>query len=249
MRALQLASISLVFVLSACSSGTKADPRNESINSALTEEDVRRIVLEELAFARNESKRNQLSDLLKEYSFADESTSSMMYGSNTARFTLQMFSDIECPFCRQMFFEVKKVVDQSEGVINWEYKHFPLAMHNPIASLEAQAVECIAVEQGRAKAWVALDQFIKSTHGNGKGVQDDLPDFVRSFGLNGSLLKNCLATNDSKRRVNADYGEGVELGISATPAVVLIDNQSGKNYLIKGKKSAGQLLQAIQSIM
>lgn len=129
--------------------------------SNLTEEDVRRIVREELAKSQNVGEKQSLDSLLKEYTLADDTASSMNYGSKSARFTLQMFSDVECPFCRKMYFDVKKVVDHSQGIINWEYKHFPLSMHNP-AAIEAKALECIASEQGVTKAWVALDQFIKS---------------------------------------------------------------------------------------
>jgi protein-disulfide isomerase len=215
----------------------------------LTEEDVRRIVREELASIQQDDRKNDLASLLRQYHLANENTETMKYGNLSARFTLQMFSDIECPFCRQMYFDVKKVVDHAEGIINWEYKHFPLSGHNPVAAIEAQAIECIASEQGNKKAWVALEQFIKSTQGNGQGVQQDLPDFVRSFGLNGSLLKNCLLTDESKISVNEDYGLGRALGVTATPAVLLKDNLNNKDYLIKGMKSAEQILEAIQRLM
>lgn len=217
----------------------------------LTEQDVRRIVRDELLRNTNvnvEEKQN-LSSLLEQYNLVTEDANSLKYGNSEARFTLEMYSDIECPFCRQMYFDVKKVVDFSNGVINWEYKHFPLQMHNPVAAVEAQAIACIAQEQGNAKAWVALEQIIKATQGNGKGLNQNMPDFVRSFGLNGSLLKNCLLLDEPKRRVNEDYNDGMKIGISSTPALLLKDNFNGKEYLIKGKKTSEQLLQAIQSIM
>jgi protein-disulfide isomerase len=244
--------ITIMALVSCANHSSYADPVSHSESNliySLTEEDVRRIVREELASVQNKIEKQDLASLLEEYKLADTSASSMNYGNKSARFSLQMFSDVECPFCRQMYFDIKKVVDNSRGVINWEYKHFPLSSHNPAAAIEAQAIECIASDQGVAKAWVALDQFIKSTQGNGKGIQQDLPDFVRSFGLNGSLLKNCLLADESKIKVNEDFKLGSELGVTGTPAVLLKDNLKRKDYLIKGKKSAEQLLQAIQSVM
>ena len=246
-----LASIMMV-LMSLSSVQTYASSEQDSkskTGSYLTEDDVRQIVREELAKNKSTQKKQSLSSLLNEYSQANESARSMTYGNGSARFTLQMYSDIECPYCRKMFFDVKKVVDFSEGVINWEYKHFPLQIHNPAAATEAQAIECIAEEQGMGKAWVALEQFVKTTQGNGKGLNQEIPEFVRSFGLNGSLLQNCLLTDEPKQRVNNDYSEGKQLGISATPAILLKDNKYGKDYLIKGFKTSEQLLQAINSIM
>lgn len=246
---LTLLILTLLSTISTNSFSSSKPETSTQIMSNLTEEDVRRIVREEIAKSQNVVEKQSLESLLQEYALADETASSMKYGNKSARFTLQMFSDVECPFCRKMYFEVKKVVDHSKGIINWEYKHFPLGAHNPAAAIEAQALECIFSEQGVTKAWVALDQFIKSTQGNGKGLPLDIPGFVRSFGLNGSLLKNCMLTDESKIQVNEDYQLGKDLGIYATPAVLLKDNQYGKEYLIKGSKTAEQILQAIKSVM
>ncbi|KZY77639.1 hypothetical protein A3740_09870 [Oleiphilus sp. HI0068] len=215
----------------------------------VSQEQIALLVQNEMARYKQKDSKKALETLKNQYSLASDSSTELRYGKEGARFTFEMYSDIECPYCRQMFFDVKKVVDNSKGVINWEYKHFPLGGHNPMAAIEAQAIECIAQEQGNQSAWVALDQFIKQTQGNGKGVSQGIPEFVRTFGLNGSMLKNCMLSDEAKVAVNEDYGQGANKGVSATPAIILKDNQAKREYLIKGKKTPEQLLQAIQSIM
>lgn len=86
------------------------------------------------------------------------------------------------------------------------------------------------------------------TKGNGKGL-GDIPEYVRSFGLNGSLIGNCLASDDHKGKINQDYEDGRRAGIIATPAIRILDNQTGQDYLLKGYRTPEQLLQAVQQIL
>ena len=225
-----------------------------SINSAssviLSEEDIVAIVDERLVSVKKQKARERLANLQREYSLAsvDNLDNRLIYGKNNARITLQGFSDIECPYCRKMHADLKQVIDHSEGVINWEFKHFPLAGHNPAAAVEAQAIECIKESYGNRVAWIAIEQFIAETDGNGKGMKD-MTAVLRANGLNGSLINNCLASNDHKDTINNNYEDGRNAGVTATPAILIVDNKTGKEYLLKGYKTSEMLLQVIQEIV
>lgn len=208
------------------------------------------MVDERLAVMQKQQSLKSLLSLKDQYQLAPAETvdNSLLYGDSNARITIKEYGDVECPYCRKMHAEVKRIVDHSEGVINWEFKHFPLAGHNPAAALEAQAIECVKEAYGNRVAWVAMDRMITETAGNGKGI-NDMTAFIRSFGLNGSLISNCLASDDHKDTINNDYAEGRNSGVSATPALVIVDNKTNKEYLIKGFKTSEMLLQAIQKIV
>lgn len=191
-----------------------------------------------------------LSSLEEQFQSAQTSTPNnhLIYGDLSARITLQEYGDIECPYCRKMHGSVKQVVDQSQGVINWEFKHFPLASHNPVAAIKSQAIECVKESYDNRTAWIALERFMADTKGNGKGL-GYIPEYVRSFGLNGSIIGNCLASDDHKGKINQDYEDGRRAGITATPAIRILDNQTGSDYLLKGYRTPEQLLQAVQQII
>lgn len=217
---------------------------------SLTSNDVIALVDDRLASLEKRKAQELLSSLESQFQLAPTSTpdNRLIYGDLNARITLQEFGDIECPYCRKMHGGIKEVVELSQGVINWEFKHFPLGTHNPVAAIESQAIECVKEAYDNRTAWVALDRFMADTKGNGRGL-GDIPEFVRSFGLNGSLIGNCLASDDHKNKINQDYEDGRRIDVTATPAIRIQDNQTGKEYLLKGYKTPEQLLQTIQQIL
>lgn len=216
----------------------------------LSQNDVIALVDDRLASLEKRKAQELLSSLEAQFQLAQTSTPNnrLIYGDLNARITLQEFADIECPYCRKMHAGIKQVVEHSQGVINWEFKHFPLSGHNPVAAIESQAVECIREAYDNRTAWIALERFMADTKGNGKGI-GDIEQYVRSFGLNGILIGNCLASDSHKEKINHNYEEGRNIGITATPAIRIQDNQTGKEYLLKGFKTPEQLLQAIQQIL
>jgi len=225
-----------------------------SINSAssvtLSEEDIVAIIDERFISIKKQKARERLANLQRQFNLAsvNDLDNRLIYGKSDARITLQGFSDIECPYCRKMHADLKQVIDHSEGVINWEFKHFPLAGHNPAAAVEAQAIECIKESYGNRVAWIAIEQFIAETDGNGKGMKD-MTAVLRANGLNGSLINNCLASNDHKDTINNNYEDGRNAGVTATPAVLIVDNKTGKEYLLKGYKTSEMILQAIKKAL
>lgn len=215
-----------------------------------TASDIVALVDERISSLEKRKAAETLSKLEREFQLAPLSTPDdrLIYGKLDAKITLQEFGDIECPFCRKMHSGLKQVIDYSKGAVNWEMKHFPLGRHNPIAAKEAQAIECIREAYDNRTAWIALDRFIVMTNGNGKGV-GDIGEAVRSFGLNGTLIENCLSSDDHKAKVNQDYSDGKDIGISSTPALRVLDNTNGKSYLIRGYKTPEQILQSVQQVL
>ena len=216
----------------------------------LTANEIVSIVDQRLDVAEQRRAQDKFQTLIADYEMASPRVPEdrLVYGSLNARLTMQEFSDIECPFCRKMHGGLKSVVDNSQGVVNWEYKHFPLSGHNPAAAMQAKAVECVRESYGNRVAWAALDQFFEKTRSNGQGV-GDLPTFARSMGLSGKAMELCLASDAHEDRISQDYREGSQMGITGTPALRILDHKTGRDYLIKGYKTPEQLTQALQQIL
>ncbi|MCD1649702.1 DsbA family protein [Marinobacter adhaerens] len=252
---MQVAVISALGVLSVSHayqfSEIKALKQEESlVTQTLTTNQIVSIVDQRLDVAEQRRAKDNFQTLIADYELASPRVPEdrLVYGSLNARLTMQEFSDIECPFCRKMHGGLKSVVDSSEGVVNWEFKHFPLSGHNPAAAMQAKAVECVREAYGNRVAWAAIDQFFEKTRSNGQGV-GDLPTFARSMGLSGKVMELCLDSKAHEDRISGDYREGSKLGISGTPALRIFDHKTGRSYLIKGYKTPEQLAQALQQIL
>ena len=77
-----------------------------------------------------------------------------IYGNPNAQVTIIEYSDYECPFCKRIHSTLKKVVDESNGNVNWIYRHWPLHQH----SFEKLAAsECVAQIKGNDAFWKYSD--------------------------------------------------------------------------------------------
>ncbi len=214
----------------------------------LSDVEVVMLVDERLKILESRRGKQALDSLRQEYAQAPVSgTDKRLYGEIGARITLREYSDLECPWCQKMHPELKQVVDASQGVINWEFVHFPLDMHNPVAAYQAMAVECVANDYDNRTAWGFIHKLFEQTKGGGKGA--DIPGVANSIGLNVSRLDNCIAAAPHRAVIEGNLSSGKQNGVTGTPAIQLVDNQTGRTAMIKRYVNPQQLLQMIQKFL
>lgn len=168
-----------------------------------------------------------------------------VYGSLNARFTLVEFSDIECPYCKRFHNTPKKIVDGSGGQVNWEWKHLPLAFHNPGAEIGAHATECVAEQKGNLGFWAFLEDLFAATRGNGQGAPN-LVELATGIGVDADKFTECMQSGRYQAKINADLQEAQNRGINGTPATFIVDNQTGKAQLVSGAQPEAALLSVIE---
>ncbi len=151
-----------------------------------------------------------------------------IYGDPEAVVSLIEYSDFECPFCKRFHITAKEIVDAYDGKVNWVYRHFPLAFHNPGAQLQAEASECAAALGGNDAFWKYTDTIYERTTSNGDGFPvEGLVPLAREIGLDGDAFSDCLKERRYSKRVEEDFEEGVRIGIRGTPGNILLNNESG----------------------
>ncbi len=151
-----------------------------------------------------------------------------IYGSPDAVVSLIEYSDFECPFCKRFHPTARKIVEAYDGKVNWVYRHFPLAFHNPGAQTQAEASECAAELGGNEAFWKYTDTIYERTTSNGNGFPiEGLFPLAREIGLDGNAFGDCLKERRYEARVTEDFEEGVRIGIRGTPGNILLNNESG----------------------
>lgn len=161
------------------------------------------------------------------------------YGRSDARFTVVEYADLECPFCRTYFPVLKRWIDKHpEAVLQWH--HLPLAMHEPAASAEARLVECVGAAGGHAAFWHAVEWVYAHTRGDGQGLPKGLryPDLAPA-------VQQCLASERPDALIHAQAEEAAKSGVTATPALLLRDRETGKTLLLHGPVEGDALLSAL----
>lgn len=82
-------------------------------------------------------------------------------GSITAPVRIIEYSDLDCPFCKQIHPELHAVVDNNPNVA-WVYRHHPLDSLHPQAREKAEASECVAELKGNDAFWGFIDSLLVS---------------------------------------------------------------------------------------
>ncbi len=194
-----------------------------------------------------ERKQKKIERKYESYASAVKKTQSgkHIYGNEKARFTLVEWSDPECPYCKKFHQTPKKVVDASNGLVNWEWKHLPLPFHNPVAAIEAHAAECVASISGNQAFWVFMQSVFDETKGNGQGA-GDLVSLAQSIGVDGDKFSKCVNNGDHRDVIASDIQRAKELGINSTPITFIVDNRTGQHITIRGMQAPEAIASAIQ---
>jgi protein-disulfide isomerase len=156
-----------------------------------------------------------------------------IYGDPTAPLKLILYMDVECPFCKRLYPVAKQLVDDSNRKINLAIRHYPLDTHKN-ARTYAIASECVAVVGGDAAFYEYFDSVF-----NDALVKTDFNPPLKH--LNAESYSRCIEMNTAAQDVDADYMEGVGLGVSGTPVLVVFNAESGLAIMRLGYMTADKI--------
>jgi len=142
----------------------------------------------------------------------DITETSHIRGNINAPITLVEFSDFECPFCEKIYPTLNKILNDYQDKVKLVYKYFPLSFH-PNAQKAAEAAEC-AAEQG--KFWEYHDKLF--TYQASGFSLDKFKQWAKDLGLNSAQFNGCLDSGKYASKVQTDFQEGQQKGVSGTPA-------------------------------
>lgn len=162
-------------------------------------------------------------------------------GDKNAPVTIVEFSDFECPFCQKYFLDTYQQIKANyvdTGKVKYVFRDYPLPFHDPVATKEAQASECVKDEAGDSAYYTFHDLVFTNTATNGQGVTDDkLYAYATQAGANATTVKACVEAGINKEEVEKDKTEASSYGVSGTPSFFVGKSESGNT--IQGEKLVG----------
>ncbi len=156
-------------------------------------------------------------------------------GNPNAEIVFFEYSDLECPFCKRFHETMKQVLDRhgKDGKIAFVYRHFPLSIH-PRSPKESEAAECVNALGGNDAFWKFVDHLFEITPANNGFDPAKLPEVAVYAGVDKAAFQTCLDSGKMAARVQADFTDGVNIGVRGTPFTMIVNTKTGKQVPIGG---------------
>ena len=164
-------------------------------------------------------------------------------GSKDAPVEITEFADYQCPFCQTFAtLQMPTIEDRliNGGRLRWRYRDFPLQQHQ-FSRLAAHSAAC-ADEQG--KYWAQHEQIYQG-QSEWAAARDAGPffrNYGRTVGLNLGRYDSCMKSGKYAGRIQASYNEGVQLGVSSTPTLLI------GNRLYRGRLDSDAIIKMVDSL-
>ena len=134
-------------------------------------------------------------------------------GPESAKVSVIVFSDFECPYCAQGRHRVDDIKDKYKDKVKIYFRNLPLEKLHPHAFHAAEAAACLA-DQSPAKFW----DFHNLLFDNREKLEEkDLIGYAKKLDVDEKVFSECLKSGKQQGLVRKDMDEAAQLGLDSTP--------------------------------
>ena len=160
-------------------------------------------------------------------------------GQPRARFALIAYADLECPYCRQYLPTLRQLIAEHPEA-NLQWRHLPLAEHEPAALQAARLAECAGEVGGGAGFWSTVEWLYRQPSRPNSAPADPISAPNMS-----PRVQTCLRSARPEAIIARDLAEAKRDQVSATPTLRLLDRESGRALILQGILAPDALLSAM----
>jgi protein-disulfide isomerase len=145
-------------------------------------------------------------------------TNGYSFGPTDAKVQVVIFSDFECPYCREFAKTVRENIPKKyPKEVRVIYEDFPLDAIHPWARAAAEASHCVG-DQNPDAFWAYHDWiFAHATEIKPDNLKDKILDWAKDQKLDIAKLQNCMDTHADAAAVKQAVSAGDELQVQQTP--------------------------------
>lgn len=190
------------------------------------------------------------------------STSDHVYGNPDAPVKIVEYSDPSCPFCKMFNSSMEQIMTDygPSGKVAWIYRQFPLDkpdqngnILHPLAGTQAEGMECAAALGGNDAFWKYEQAWFSVFPSDGADEspslsQGQMDQAAAAAGLDKAPFDKCVADGRFKDKIDAEYADGLNAGVTGTPYSVII-TPSGTSIPRAGAMSYATLKAAVDALL
>ncbi len=150
-------------------------------------------------------------------------------GPSDAEVVVVEFGDFQCPYCREVFPTIRRLMNAFSGRVRFVFRDYPVSDAHPLAQTAAEAGMC-AWEQGANQFWAFHDRLYV---GQDSMTDASIRNAASLSGVNLERFSTCLNSGTYREEVLDDLADGIALGVRGTPT-----------FFINGEKYEGVLDEA-----
>jgi len=169
-------------------------------------------------------------------------------GDKNAPITWIEYSDLECPYCKQIHPDLLKLVDAYKGKVRWVFRHFPLESIHANAKPLAVGSECANELGGETAFWKFIDAVYADSFTAGDTITTTMVNVAQTIGVNKAQFQSCLSTTKYAQKISDEIADGTKAGIQGTPGNIIM-NAKGDVEVIPGAYPYEQLKAVVERLL
>lgn len=176
-----------------------------------------------------------------------------VYGQPASDFSVIVWLDPECPFCKMLGRTPEQVVDASGGRVNLAVRLLPLPMHGRTAMIAAATALCVSKQTAAAGYYRFLDRYMELTRTNGAGLPETPGTTVEALAREAGVpdmaaLDACVHARETVLALGEEFNAASVAGVTGTPAIVVRDNRTGQLAMTEGAIPAEEINRVIRAL-
>ena len=145
-------------------------------------------------------------------------TNGFSFGPSDAKVTIVIFSDLECPYCRELANTVRSNIAQKyPNDVHVIFEDFPLESIHKWARAAAEAGRCLG-DQKQEAFWSWHDWVFQHQHEvNETNLRDNALSIAKQQNLDPSMISTCIDSHAKANQVDESVRAGQALHVQQTP--------------------------------
>lgn len=182
-----------------------------------------------------------------------DATREPVYGQPASDFSVIVWLDPECPYCKMLGRTPEKVVDASGGRVNLAVRLMPLPMHGQAAFIAAATALCVSQQTPASGYYHFLDRYMELTETNGAGLPSSAGTSVEALAREAGVrdvraLGDCVHAPETIQMLGLEFEAANAAGVTGTPAIVVRDNRTGTMAMTEGAIPAEEFNRVISAL-